>query len=105
MFRNLVASDEAVKSVFDHFRNIGIAGAVLAAGGWNLTHSSTGFLAYVKVAAGLSLCALGLFLLIVAERHGHRKFKESRLPWYWELVVRVVYSLSLISLFTAALQH
>lgn len=105
MFWKLVKSDEAVKMVFDHFRNIGIAGAVFAAGVWAWTHPSTGILSYMSLASGVSLCFMGVFLFFVAERHGHKKFQEANLPWYWELTVALIYSCALISLFaTAALR-
>ena len=105
MFRELIASDEAVKAIFDHFRNVGIAGAVLAAGAWNLTHRAIGFMAYMSIVSGISLCLLGTFLLAVAERHGHRKFSRANLPLHWEFIVRLVYGLSLFSLFTIAVQR
>jgi hypothetical protein len=105
MIRKLVASDEAVKTLFDHFRNIGIAGAVLAAGAWTLTHQATGLLSYMSLASGMSLCVLGVFLLIVAERHGHKKLRDADLPMYWDLIVRLVYGLALFSLFAVAAQR
>lgn len=98
MFRSLVASDEAVKAVFDHFRNIGIAGAVIATGIWNLTHPATGVLRYFSFVSSAAIGILGLFLFAVAERHGHRKFKEANIPWYWELVALFIYAQSVFSL-------
>lgn len=105
MFRKLIHSDEAVKTIFDHFRNVGIAGAVFAAGAWTLTHRASGALAYMSLASGLALCILGVFLLVVAERHAYKKFKETNLPLLLDLIVRLVYGLSLFSLFSAAVQQ
>lgn len=105
MIHKLLLSDEAVKTVFDHFRNVGIAGAVFAAGGWTLTHRAAGWLGYMSLASGLALCVLGVFLLFVAERHGRKKFKEYSLPLHWDLIVRLVYGLALFSLFAAAIQQ
>ena len=102
MFRKLIANDEAVKNIFDHFRNIGIAGAVLAAGAWTISHPATGALVYMSYAAGASICILGLFLFLVAERHGSKKLKEANLPLYWEFLAILVYSLAVLTLFTAA---
>jgi len=102
MFRTLVNSDEAVKIVFDHFRNIGIAGAVFAAGIWVLAHPSTGLLSYMSFASGVSLCLMGLFLLFVAERHGYKKLQQANLPWYWEITVILMYGCALFSLFSIA---
>lgn len=99
MFSELVKSDEAIKAIFDHFRNVGIAGAVLAAGAWSWrTYESNGFLGYVGIASSISLFILGFFLLALAERHGHRKFTEAKVAWYWELAVRLVYGLTLLTL-------
>ena len=105
MFWKLVNSDEAVKTDFDHFRNIGIASAVFAAGVWVVTRPSTGLLEYMNFASGVSLCVMGVFLFSVAERHGHRKFQEVKIPWYWEIPVTVVYGLALFSLFLTAAQR
>lgn len=102
IFRNLVASDDAVKAVFDHFRNIGISGAVLATGAWSLTHPATGLLRYMTWFSGGGLCVLGVFLFFVAERHGHRKFRQAKFAWYWELAAILVYSSAVLTLFTAA---
>ena len=102
MFGKLVRNDDAVKTVFDHFRNIGIASAVFAAGVWTWTHPVSGVLAYMSFASGVSLCVIGIFLFAVAERHGHRKFQEANLPWYWELTIIVIYAFALISLFSTA---
>jgi hypothetical protein len=102
MFRDLVASDDAVKAVFDHFRNIGIAGAVLATGAWTLTHPATRLLLYMTWLSGGALCVLGGFLFFVAERHGHRKFQEANVSWYWELAALLVYAFATFALFTAA---
>ena len=102
MLRKLIASDEAVKLVFDHFRNIGIAGAVLAAGLWTIQHPVIGLLGYMSLMSGGALCVLGVFLLYVAERHGRRKFQSTNLAWYWEAAVVLVYALGLFALFAAA---
>ncbi|MCA8493715.1 hypothetical protein [Burkholderia arboris] len=100
----LVASDEAVKTIFDHFRNIGIAGAVFAAGIWSIKHPATGLMTYMSLISGISLCALGVFLLVIAERHGRKKFKEANLPLRWEFLAIFIYSTSLLSLFSIAAQ-
>ncbi|CAJ0773907.1 hypothetical protein LMG18090_00239 [Ralstonia mannitolilytica] len=102
MFRKLVANDEAVRTIFDHFRNISIAGAVFAAGVWSLKDSAPGLLGYLDVASGVALCALGVFLLVLAVWHANRKFEEVHLPVLWKWTVNVVYGLSLLTLFATA---
>lgn len=101
MFKKLIASDEAVKALFDHFRNIAIASSVLAAGAWTLQHPQTGrMMGYMSLASGLSMCIIAFFLLVVAERHGRRMFSKVDIPWYWHLLITVTYGLTLVALFT-----
>lgn len=102
MFRELVANDDAVRSIFDHFRNISIAGAVFAAGVWSFKHAMPGWLGYLDAASGIALCAIGVFLLVLAERHGSRKLRDAGLPVALRWIVIVVYSLSLVTLFASA---
>ncbi|MFV8599179.1 hypothetical protein [Ralstonia pseudosolanacearum] len=102
MFRKLIANDDAVKTIFDHFRNIGIAGTVFAAGVWSLKSQAEGLLTYMTLASGAALCVLGVFLLVLAERHGSQKLKEAHLPVYLEWTVVIVHSLALLTLFANA---
>lgn len=102
VFRKLVTNDEAVKAIFDHFRNIGISGTVFATGVWSLKSQEEGLLAYMSLACGVALCVLGVFLLILAERHGSQKLKEAHLPVFWEWTVVVVHSLAMLTLFADA---
>jgi hypothetical protein len=101
MFKKLIASDEAVKALFDHFRNIAIAGTVLAAGAWTLQHPQAGrMMGYMSLASGLAMIIAAFFLLVVAERHGRKMFTKVDIPWYWHLLITTTYSLTLLSLFT-----
>jgi len=102
MFRELVANDNAVRTIFDHFRNIGIAGAVFAAGVWSFKHAMPGLWGTLDAASGVALCMLGVFLLVLAERHGNRKLNDAGLPVFLKRTVIVVYSLSLLTLFASA---
>lgn len=101
MLSKLAADDNAVKTIFDHFRNVGIAGLVLAAAVWIFTNAGTGWVAYFNFASGGALGFLGLFLIALNERHGRKKFLALGVPWYIEVPARLVYGLSLIALFVA----
>lgn len=102
MFKKLVTNDDAVKKIFDHFRNVGIAGAIFAAGIWNMQHPTSGALSFLNWPCSIALCALGVLLLAVVERHGHHQLKEANLPIVWELGVIILYGLSLFWIFAAA---
>ncbi len=102
MFRELVANDKAVRMIFDHFRNVSIAGAVFAAGVWSFKHAMPGLWGYLDVASGIALCVLGVFLLVLAERHGNRQLNNAGLPVFLKWTVIVVYALSLLTLFASA---
>jgi len=99
MFRTLVASDDAVKTVFDHFRNLGIAGAVFAAGAWTISNPASGFLSYMSWMSGFSLIVIGCFLFCLAERHGKRKFQEAKISTYWEVVIVLFYAFGVMTFF------
>lgn len=100
MFKKIATNDNAVKTIFDHFRNVGIAGAIAAVGIWTFKHPSSGLLTYVSYASAVALLLLAAFLLVLNERHGHRKFEEANAPWPWQIAVRLIYGLTLVSLFT-----
>jgi len=102
MFDRIVASDEAVKAIFDHFRNVGIAGAIAAVATWTFKHPASGALAYMSYVSAASLGFLAMFLLILNERHGHRKLEAAKVPLYWEFAARLVYGFALIALFSGA---
>lgn len=99
MITKIASSDEAVKAIFDHFRNIGIAGAIAAVGVWTYTHPASGWLMHMSRASGVALGLLAIFLLVLNERHGHRKFEAANAPLYWQVIVRLTYGLTLIALF------
>ncbi len=101
MFRALVSSDEAVKAVFDHFRNLGIAGAVLASGFWVFANPTTGITRYIYWSSGISLIIMGIFLFLVADNHGRRKFREANISKIFDFLIYIIYALGVFMLFVS----
>lgn len=101
MFRTLISNDDAVKAVFDHFRNLGIAGAVLAAGFWVFANPTTGITRYMSWASGTSLLIMGVFLFFVADSHGRRKFREANISKILDFFIYIIYALGVFMLFVS----
>jgi hypothetical protein len=80
---NLSKDDTALKLLFDHIRNIGIAALVFAAAAWKMQHIPwfAPPLAWIDVSASVVLLGLGLFLWIVNLWHGDDKLVAVGIPW------------------------
>lgn len=101
MLKKIIASDNAVKSLFDHFRNVGICAAIFSAAIWLYKNPSSGFLDHINTASSVALTLLGLVLFVINERHGQRKLDEAGIPRRWHFVAMCIYSLSLFPLLAA----
>jgi len=98
----IARNDNAVKSIFDNVRNLGLCAAVFAASGWKLKHIGVGWLYYFDSTLGWLLLAIGWSLTFINVNHGLYKLKESALPrWlkgligglYGALATQVIVSL------------
>jgi hypothetical protein len=97
-FLRAVAEDDvAVKLLFDHLRNLGIAAVVLGAGVWKFRNAEPRLLYLETLIAGL-LGVFGVFLFFVNLFHGIGRLKKAVYPkWVFDLVLSV-YSLVTVTI-------
>jgi hypothetical protein len=97
-FTRAVAEDDAaVKLLFDHLRNLGIAAAVLGAAVWKFRGAEPRLLYLEMLIAGL-LGVFGVFLFFVNLFHGIGRLKKAGYPkWVFDLVLSV-YSLVTVTI-------
>ncbi|SNX29416.1 hypothetical protein SAMN06295945_1793 [Polynucleobacter meluiroseus] len=100
-------SDDQIKDLFDHFRNIGICSAIFAASDWQ--YSQIG-----PLNLGLSifnafifslLVAVGGMLLLIVLAQAFRKFQAYGLKDFNLKLIYGVYSLSIVSLIISIFVH
>ena len=100
-------SDDQIKDLFDHFRNIGICSAIFAASDWQ--YSQIG-----PLNLGLSifnafifslLVVTGTWLLLIAQLEAFRKFKGYGLKDTKLSFCFGIYSLAVISLMISIFVH
>lgn len=104
MIKKLTKDENAIKAIFDHFRNLGIVAVVFGAALWTFENPGTGWLAWSGRISCVCLTVLGFFLLVLNVRHGRHKLEEIGLSAWWEFFVTLIYGFSVfaivISLFT-----
>lgn len=97
--KEIATSDQAMKLIFDHVRNLGICAAVLAAAAWQIRNIGvpwqTRLIGYAT--AGV-LTALGLWLFAVNQRHGFLKLLESGVSRRRAIVIGQIYNLAAVTL-------
>ena len=100
-------SDDQIKDLFDHFRNIGICSAIFAASDWQ--YSQIG-----PLNLGLSifnafifslLVVTGTWLLLIAQLEAFRKFKGYGLKGFNLKLIYGVYSLCIVGLIISIFVH
>jgi len=100
-FRRLIRNDNAIKALFDHFRNITICGAIAAAGFVSLQYqSSVPFIHWMGQLSGTSLLIVAGFLFVLNERNGSHKFDAADIPLVASFMAKLIYGMSLIPLFS-----
>ena len=72
LLRAIAEDDSAVKSLFDHVRNLGIAAAVLGAAVWKFRNAEPQLFYFEMLIVAL-LAVFGMFLFFVNQFHGIRK--------------------------------
>lgn len=98
LFGRLMKSEKAVKAIFDHYKNFAVAAVIVAIGVRVYNTEQTGLLWWGPYASGVSLIAIGAFLLVLNERHGMHLLKNANLPVFQHLMILVIYGLSTIVL-------
>ena len=103
----LQLTDDQIKDLFEYFRNLGICSAIFAASDWQFAQIGPNNL-------GLSifntfifclLVATGIWLLLIMQLQGYRKFKSYGLKDTKLRFCFGIYSLAVISLIISIFLH
>jgi len=106
MLKKLVANDNAVKMIFDHYKNFAVAAVILAIGISLLTSEpERGFWDVMRVVSGICTAIIGIFLVVINERHGMRKLNEAKLNLFIHFIIILVYGLSMITIVFRLVLH
>ena len=106
MFKKLAANDNAVKMIFDHYKNFAVAAVILAIGiGLLTTESERGLWDVMRVVSGICTVIIGLFLAVLNERHGIRKLNEAKLNFCTHFIILLVYGFSMITIVSRLVLH
>jgi hypothetical protein len=99
----LAGDDAAVKTLFDHVRNLGICAVVFGAAAWQFRNFAPDFrLAFVlQIAAFVALVLFGVFLFAVNMFHGVEKLKRAGYPTWIFWLVMFTYSIVTVTIVTA----
>lgn len=99
MFGKLLANDNAVKAIFDHYKNFAVAAVILAIGLTVFTEETTGqFQKIFQMLSGGCIFIVGFFLIVLNERHGMRKLSEAKLHPVLHLLIIFVYGFSFLAI-------
>ena len=98
LIRQIAGDDGAVKALFDHVRNLGIAGAVFGAAVWQFQHPGSGSAYYCSMAIVVLLVTFAAFLFSVNQFHGMMKLRASGYPGWLFQVTLHTYSLVTVTL-------
>jgi hypothetical protein len=106
MIRKLISSDNAIKMIFDHYKNFAVAAVILAIGlGLLIEERASGFFEGMRILSGGCVVIVGLFLVVINERHGMRKLNEAKLHVFVHLTILIMYSLSMIAIVSRLVMH
>ena len=98
--RAIAENDSAVKLLFDHVRNLGIAAVVLGAAVWKFRSAEPQIFFFEMLIVAL-LAVFGVFLFFVNQFHGIRKLRSAGYPgWVYHLVLQT-YSLVAVTIILA----
>lgn len=106
MLKKLISNDNAIKTIFDHYKNFAVAAVILAIGIRLLVEEQEqGFWDVMRILSGICIVLIGGFLVLINERHGIRKLNEAKLNFFVHLIVLLVYSFSMISILFRLVLH
>ncbi|WP_338502891.1 hypothetical protein VRB50_03155 [Pseudomonas poae] len=106
MFKKLVANDNAIKLIFDHYKNFAVAAVILAVGITLLSEEGEkGFFEGMRIVSGACVVLVGLFLIVINERHGIRKLDEAKLRPIFHILIILVYGLSMVTIVSRLVMH
>ena len=98
LIRQIAGDDGAVKALFDHVRNLGIASVVFGAAVWQFQHPGDGSAYYFSMAIVVLLVIFAVFLFAVNQFHGMIKLRASSYPgWVFQVALHT-YSLVTVTL-------
>ncbi len=98
LFGRVMKNERAVKAIFDHYKNFAVAAVIVAIGVRVYGREQSGFLWWGPYASGVSLVVVGVFLLVLNERHGMHLLNEAKLPTLQHILILLVYGLSTVVL-------
>ena len=105
LIRRLSDNDGAVKALFDHLRNVGIAAAFFAAAAWKSAHVASDYTRHFDYVVVVLLCLFGSFLFFLNQAHGVRKLQaasaSSSVPSWVLTFVMLTYSAVIVSFVTS----
>lgn len=106
MLRKLVANDNAIKFIFDHYKNFAVAAVILAVGiALLFEEGESGFFEGMRIVSGACVVFVGLFLIVINERHGMRKLNEAKLKPVVHIVIILIYGLSMVAIVSRLVMH
>lgn len=106
MLKKLIRNDKAIKFIFDHYKNFAIAAVILTVGiSLLLSDKESGFFEAMRIMSGICVTIVGLFLVIINERHGIYKLEEAKLKLSLHITILIIYSLSMIAIVVGLTIH
>lgn len=90
----IAGSDQHLKNLFDHVRNLGIAAAVLGAGVWRFNHLvDSGFEHYLQTTQAALAFSMGIWLYGINMYHGGQKLADAAVSHAKRQAASLVYSI------------
>lgn len=106
MFKKIIENDNLIKLIFDHYKNFAVAAVILSLGITLLfEEKESGFFEAMRITSGVCIVLIGLFLLVINERHGMRKLHEAKLKPHTQIAITLIYSLSMITIVSKLVLH
>lgn len=94
----LAKNDAAVKTIFDHYKNLAVVALVFAASSKAFSEQNEkAFTHAMTQASAWALVVLGIFLFVLNERNGYYKMREANIPLWLHIPLTAVYALTLFT--------